>query len=259
MRLVHTLALIFLLFFCVTHCDKGNPADPGSESDKFIWVHFQGDSTRVMFDDLPKIDADGESAIQLSAFIDTTIIPIYRDKNGVAHETRRLYAYQITGDDGFSASVKGYPNNSWEHLTLGHVLTETRLVVFPDDKIDIAGAYNVKNARHIYIHRKFDISSPDTTAFIELRTVTPTSVTNPEGTVEDGLLLMDLVSGYITAPENYRYEIIALDGYTPPTDLDWNQFQTGYWLLDSKKTMFSDSTVAIGKYQIRVLEKILVK
>ncbi len=253
------LILVSMFFFMAwfTNCDKNSPTSVNPDSDGFFWIHFQNDSTKVNFNDLPKIDADGETAIQLSAFIDTTIIPPYRDKNGGAHEARRLYAYQITGDDGFSASVKGYPNNSWEHLTLGHVLTDTRLVVFPDDKIDIAGAYNVKNARHIYIHRKFDISSPDTTAFIELRTVTPISVTNPEGNVEDGLPLMDLVSGYITAPENYRYEIIALDGYTPPTDLDWNQFQTGYWLLDSKKTMFTDSTVAIGKYQIRVLEKIL--
>jgi len=258
-RVFSFFAIMILCVALITGCDKDNPTNPEPGQDNFLWVHFKADSSKIAFDNLPKIDADGEEAIQLSSFIDTMLISMFRDKNGNLHEARRLYSIQVVGDDGFSASAKGYPNNTWEHLTLGHILTQTRLVVFPDDKIDLAGAYNVKNVRHIYIHRKFDVSTSDTTAFVELRTVAPTSVTNPDGLVEDALPLKEFVTSFVAMPENFQFSIMALDGYTPPTDLSWDQFQTGYWLLTSEKSMFTDSTVAIGKYQLKVLEKIMVK
>jgi hypothetical protein len=258
-RLSVLLAVIIFCLAPITGCDKDNPTPPKPESENYLWIHFKSDSVKIEFESLPKIDADGLEAIQLSSFIDTTLIHPFRDKNGNPYDARKLYSYQITGDDGFSASVKGYPNNTWEHLTLGHILTATRQVVFPDDKIDLAGAYNVKSARHIYIHRKFDVITPDTTTFVELRKLTPTSVTNLDGQLEDALLLKDFVTALVATPENRQYNLRTLDDFGPSSDLTWDQFQTGYWLLTSETTMFTDPALNTGKYKLKVLEKILVK
>jgi hypothetical protein len=243
----------------MTGCDKDNPSSPKPDQENYLWIHFKSDSTKIEFEALPKIDADGEEAIQLSSFIDTTLIPPFRDKNGNPYEARKLYSYQIAGDDGFSASVKGYSNNTWEHLTLGHILTSTMQVVFPDDKIDLAGAYNVKSSRHIYIHRKFDVITPDTTTFVELRKLTSTSVTNLNGQMENALLLKDFITALVATPDNQQYNLRTLDDFGPSTDLTWAQFQTGYWLLTSEITMFTDPALNTGKYKLKVLEKILVK
>ena len=258
-RLLSLFSVIILCFALMMGCGKDNPTSPEPDDENYLWIHFNADSSKIEFESLPKIDADGEEAIQLSSFIDTTLIHPFRDKNGNPFEARKLYSYQIVGDDGFSASVKGYSNNTWEHLTLGHILTATRQAVFPDDKIDLAGAYNVKSSRHIYIHRKFDVITPDTTTFVELKKLTPTSVTNPDGQMEDALLLKDFVTALIVAPDNQQYNLRTLDDFGPSTDLTWAQFQTGYWLLTSETTMFTDSALTASRYKLKVLEKILVK
>lgn len=258
-RLLSLFAVVFLCVALMTGCDKDNPSSPKPDQENYLWIHFKSESTKVEFETLPKIDADGLEAIQLSSFIDTTLIHPFRDKNGNPYEARKLYSYQIAGDDGFSASVKGYSNNTWEHLTLGHILTSTSQVVFPDDKIDLAGAYNVKSSRHIYIHRKFDVITPDTTTFVELRKLTPTSVTNLNGQMENALLLQDFITALVAMPENQQYNLRTLDDFGPSTDLTWTQFQTGYWLLTSETTMFTDPALNSGKYKLKVLEKILVK
>jgi hypothetical protein len=257
-RMLSFFAVIILCFALMTGCDKDNPSAP-TDQENYLWIHFNADSTKIEFETLPKIDADGEEAIQLSSFIDTSLIHPFRDKNGNPYESRKLYSYQIVGEDGFSASVKDYSNNTWEHLTLGHILTATRRVVFPDDKIDLAGAYDVKSARHIYIYRKFDVITPDTATFIELQTLTSTSVTNLDGQVENALQLKDFITPLVITPENQQYNLRTLDDFGPTIDLTWDQFQTGYWLLTSEKTMFSDTGLTAGQYKLKVLEKILVK
>ena len=163
----------------VTGCSKeSNPAAPIDTPEAYIWVHFEGDSVKVEFDDaasfdvntLAKAGADENAAIWLKDFIDTSSvgIPTYIDKDENQYETRNLYAYRITGEDGFSASTKGYPDNIWEHMSLGYMFYETRNVIFPKTLIDLAGAYNVKASRNIYINRKIDVIASDTTAFYRL-------------------------------------------------------------------------------------------
>lgn len=258
-RLLSFIAVVLLSFGLLTGCDKDNPTTLKPDQEDYLWIHYKSDSIKVEFASLPKIDTDGEEAIQLSSFISTALVQPYQDKNGNLHDTRRLYSYQIVGDDGFSTTVKGYPNNIWEHLALGHILTKTRQVVFPDDKIDLPGAYNVKFARHIYIHRKFDVVTPESVSFMELRKLTPIPVNNSDGVSELALPLKDFLSPFVSNPESRQYSLVAVDGYQPPTDLTWSQIQTGYWLLTSEITLFTDPALSSGKYKLKVLEKILVK
>jgi hypothetical protein len=252
--------LTLLAFVVVGGCSKDdNPIVSNPASKAFLWVHFDSDSAKVEFATLPKIDAGGTEAIQLSEFVDTTLIPPYRDKNGNAYESRSLFAYQIVADDGYSASgTKGYPDNIWSHLLLGHILTTTRQAIFPDDKIDLASAYNVKNSLHMYIHRKLDLEMPDSTFYVELRSIDTVQIENFDGNLESAIPLKDVVSLSIESPQNYSYNLRSLDDFGPATNMTWDQFQTGYWLLTSGKTKFTDASLAGGSYKLKALESIQI-
>ena len=261
-RSVHLFASLMALsaFVVSGGCSKNsNPVKSNLPSEAYLWVHFESDSAKVAFEELPKIDAGGVEAIQLSEFVDTTLIPLYRDKNGNAYDSRTLFAYQIVADDGYSASgTKGYPDNVWSHMQLGHILTTTRLVVFPDDKIDLAGAYNVKTARHIYVHRKLDLEKPDSTMFVELRSIATTQITNFDGNLENAIPLKDVVLLFVDSPQSYSYNLRTLDNFGPTTNLTWSQFETGFWLMNTQQTIFSDTSLVGGRYKLKVLEKIQI-
>lgn len=249
---------LLFVFFIISSCskDKKNPTEPTTQD--FLWLHLGGDSSKVNFANLAKIDADGEEAIQLDAFISTAVIPPYVDKNGNQFDARKLYSYQIMGDDGFSASNKGYANNTWDQMQLGHLLTANRQTIFPDELIDLPGAYNVKEVGHIYIYRKFDVITPDTTTFVELHNFTAVAVQNADGVMEQAIPLANCVQSLLTAPENNQFNMRSLDNFGPDANLTWPQFQTGYWLLTSEKTFFTDTALQTGRYKIKVLEKISV-
>lgn len=239
--------------------EESNPVTP-DDSNKYFMIYFNSDSVKVSFKDLPKFDADGQEAIQLNYFIDTLLIHPFIDKNGLSHDSRSLYSYQIVGDDGFSASGnRGYPNNIWDHFFLGHVIASSRQVIFPDNKIDLPGAYNVKFARRIVIHRKFDIVFPDSINIVELNRITPVQILNPDNVLEDAIPLKDVVTARVTNPGIYNYNILSLDNFGPTSDMTWAQFETGYWFLNSQVTKFLDTTLVGGRYKLKVLEKILIK
>jgi len=263
-KYLSTFPLYFTILFTlliVISCSKeeNNPVT-SDDSDKYFMVYFNNDSVKVEFKNLSKFVADGEEAIELNHFIDTSLIHPFIDKDTVSHDSRSLYSYQIEGDDGFSASgSRGYANNIWDHLFLGHVITSSRQVIFPDNKIDLPGAYNVKTSRRIYIHRKFDLDFTDSVHIVDLNKLTPVQILNPDNELEEAIPLNDVVTTMVSNPGIYNYNIISLDNFGPTTDMTWDQFQTGYWLLSSEKTMFTDTTLVGGRYKLKVLEKILIK
>jgi len=260
-RLILLPALVFIIAAgCSKDSDENNPLNTAPPRDGALWVHLADDSVRVPFAGLPRIDVDGEEAILLSEFIDTSIIPMFEDKGGKLYDARILYAYEIMGEDGFSPSgTRGYPDNVWEHLSLGYILTSAQRVVFPDDKIDLPGGYNVKDAARIYVHRKFDVKAVDTIDFRECRDMVTVQVTNPDGDPEQAIALKDLILPLVAEPGSHAYNLRTLDDFGPSTDLTWEEFQTGYWLLSSQKTMFTAPGLTGGKYRLKVLHRILVK
>jgi hypothetical protein len=253
------LAALSCLLFTSSYCSKdetNTPVTP-NDADQYFWIHMGSDSTKIMFSALPAFNADGEQAVQLSSFIDTLLVPMYHDKNGIGYDARALYSYQIVGEDGFSASKnRGYPNNIWEQLKLGHVMKSSRQVIFPDAKIDLAGAYDVKKARHIYIYRKIDITVADSTKFVELQAISPVQVTNSGGTLENAIPLSAVISALLPVPGALKFNMLSLDGYGPTATMTWVQMQTGYWLLTSQATLFTDATLTGGRYKLKVLQKL---
>ncbi len=258
----HLLILPLLAIVSLTGCSKddgnGNPAGSPPASDGYLWVYHAADSAKVAFADMPKIVVDGEEAIQLEEFIDTDLIPMFIDKDEKEWDARLLHSYQVLGEDGFCASSKGYRNNIWSHMHEGHILTTSRRVVFPDANIDLPGAYNIKAVRRIRVHRKIDVMAPDTTDFFETCQLTPVSVTNWDSQPEEAIALRDLITPLLEHPEDYNYDIVSLDGYSPDGVLTWTQFQTGYWLLSSERTIFTDPGLVSGSYRLKVLEKVVV-
>lgn len=256
-----TYLIIFILLMIIVGCSKeeNNPVTP-DDSDKYFMVYFNNDSVKVEFKYLPKFNVDGEEAIQINHFIDTSLIHPFIDKNNMSHDSRSMYSYQIVGDDGFSASGnRGYPNNIWDHFFLGHVIISSRQVIFPDNKIDLPSAYNVKTSRRIYTHRKFDLDFTDSVHIVDLDKITPVQILNPDNVLEDAIPLKDVVNAKVSNPDSYNYNILSLDEFGPTSDMTWAQFETGYWFLNSQVTKFLDTTLVGGRYKLKVLEKILIK
>ncbi len=253
MMLLSVLCLAFML-----GCSKdNNPAD--SSEPGALWIHMDGDSIEVLFSEPPKIDVDGEEAIQLNEFIDTTLIPMF-DDGDTLWDARSLYGYQVMGEDGFSASgSRGYLDNRWEAMALGHIVLSTGRAIFPDELIDLAGAYNVSDVASIYIHRKFDVNTPDTLSFVEFKDVASVEVTNHDGEPEDALPLKDFVEPLVSNPGDYQYNIWSLDDFGPDEEMTWGEFQTGYWLMTSQRTIFTDTSLTGGSYKLKVLKKIIVQ
>ncbi len=252
-------AVLIALALAVLPACSDDATSPPEEVGEWIRVHFEGDSTQVYLNDLPSIDVDGEEAVRLDEFVDTSIVHMYVDKDDNQHDARFLYAYRIVGDDGFSASKKGYPDNTWDQMPLGYILKSTRRVMFPDEAIDLPGAYNVKETRYIHVLRKFDVIAADTSAFYELADMPVVQVENFEAVTEDAVRLSDFVSELIADPASHSYNITALDGYGTIDPMTWEELQTGYWLLETEKTIFTDPDLNTGRYRLRVLRQIEVE
>jgi len=264
---VRSLLCLMFAGLIVIGCDNGDDNDdnnnPPAESE-YLWIVLDDDSVKMVFDSLPKITIEGEQVIRLNEFVTAAFIPPYVDNDGNPHDSRVQYGYRIVGEDGFSAhDNRGYPDNTWQHLNYGYVLLSTRRAIFPDDSVDLAGAYNVQNMRWIRLYRKFDVVrpvdvSPDSASFVEFADVTAVTVTNPDGQPESALPLADFVTRIVLAPENYQYNLRSLDDFGPTTDMTWEQLQTGYWLLTTARTMFTDTTLVGGRYRVRVVKELQV-
>jgi hypothetical protein len=253
------LALLALgLAMILACCGDNSPTDTGAEG-QHVLVYLEGDSIRVRLADLPSFVVDGQTAVQLDGLVSTTMVPIYEDKDGNLHDARVLHSYRIVGDDGFSASHKDYPDNIWEHMRIGYMLTTTRNVIFPKTAIDLPGAYNVKAARRVYVERKIDVVAADTMAFYKLADMPIVRVENLDGQVENAVALSGFVALLVGNPAAHSYHITAIDGYGTTTAMSWAQLQTGYWLLESERTIFTDSALQSGRYRLRLLETIGVE
>jgi hypothetical protein len=270
-KMIKTLGLTLLAVSIITACSDDDKKTTEPTVYESIFVHWMNDSTEVSFENMPSVDLEGEKAIVLTSFITDDIVPgdsicteIIKD---VAYEARPLYSYRVVGEDGFSANVKGYPNNIWSDMDNGFILFDTRDVKFPDvpeENFDIAGAYNVKATKHIHIFRKFDVFVNDTVnAIFNLDEMPSAVITNHLGEDEDAISLKSFIDSLVVkypaiVPENVTYNMKSVDNFGPTDNMTWAQFQTGYWLKNTKQTYFTDAGLTGGRYKLKLLEKITV-
>lgn len=273
-KMIKVLGLSLIAISVFTACsDDDDPASPTTYES--IYVHWMNDSVSVSFENITSVDLNGEKVIELQSFITDAIVPqdpdtsFYTDVDGI--EARQLYSYHIVGGDGFSASVKGYPNNSWYELGKGYINFESRDVSFPDvpeENFDIAGAYNIKETKHIKIKRKFDVICNDTiNYFYNLDNMPTVTIQNHDGIDEEAIALSSFLTQAVedsiqinvinnTDLPNMMFNIRSADDWGPSAELTWDQLQTGYWLTTSLKTIFTDASLTGGAYKVKYLEKI---
>ena len=227
------------------------------EEQHWLTIYHKDDSLRLRLSDYASIDIDGEAAIRLSELVDTNFIQPFQSKGGAAHDARRLYAYHFVGADGFSASVnRGYANNIWEHLNIGFIMLRSRNLLFPKAAIDLPGAYNIKDADKLYLRRKIDIVFPDSTVFVEIGKLAVTTVINTQGVAEAAVAFEEMILAVLSDPGDYSFTIRAIDGAGPGT-LNWQQVRSGYWLLESDRSMFTDPELSTGMYRLSAIERII--
>ncbi len=259
-----------LLAACGSEDDPAAPIDRG----EYVLVHHDGDSLRVYLDELPSVQIDGQDVIYLDDFVSQDLLPPYQAA-AIRHDTRALYAYEIEGADGFSAhGRRGYPNNTWDQMPLGYLVKSTRRAIFPDEAIDLPGAYNVKDVRHVRVWRKFDveIAAADTTVFYELRRLedrTADIAFPPVGDEQHAQVLAAIpLAAFIERlvaderlddPSGHAYRLTAIDGAVTPGLLDWQQIQTGYWLVATSRTRFTGPGLLEPGYRLTHLRRISVE
>jgi hypothetical protein len=242
-------------------CSEKSSTGPVVESVRFF-VEVEGAVDTIAVSSLTAISFPGDTAlaVRLSDFVDTSFVRRYVDKDDSVHDTRMLWAYRIIGEDGFNPhDNRGYEDNRWEHLAHGYYLLATDRIVFPDSELDLPGAFNVKSPRTLQLHRKLDIVTPDSVYIREIEDLQVTQVLNMDSVMESAVPLCHcIVDSMVTDPSTCGYRLMAVDGYACST-LTWEQLQTGYWLLSSQHTIFTDTLLQTGKYRLRQLEAILVE
>jgi hypothetical protein len=256
MRVLQVIALgcCALVAGCSEKSDKG--AGPSPESGVTIQVVLGDLTDTVSVDGLPCDTIDGKVAVRLSAFVRSEFIKPYTDKDSVAHDTRGLYAYRLAGEDGFNPhDDRGYDDNVWEHLDLGYYLIDDDRAIFPDENIDLPGAFNVKSLRTIRVFRKIDVVTDTATAFIEIDDLPVVQVQNLAGEPENAVGLWRCVDAYVSDLTAHGFRLRTVDSFSTPT-ITWDQLQTGYWLLNTQRTIFTAPELNQGKYKVSVLESI---
>lgn len=259
MRVLRFVVLAYFVFIGSCTNKGGNGTGPQPDSGITINVVLGDRTDTVAVDGLPCDSIDGQAAVCLSSFVRSAFIQPYIDKDSVAHDTRGLYAYRLVGSDGFNPhDNRGYEDNVWAHLNLGYYFVNDDRSVFPDENIDLPGAFNIKSLRTIRVFRKIAIVTDTATIIREVGDLPVIQVQNLEGQPEGAIGLWQCITTpYITEPSACQYRLRTLDNFSPPA-LTWDQLQTGYWLLNTQRTIFTAPELNQGKYKVFVLEAIEV-
>lgn len=237
------VATIISVFIALTGCGKDNSTNPPDESEFSVLVALDTMVIEKDFADMTPVTFEEESAIRISDFIDIT----------VEEDTLyQLYAYRIIGSDGFYAHTSpGYPDNSWEEIQMGYLLTANRNAVW-EPSLELASRYFVDDVDTIRLIRQFDIVSQTDT--------TPVIIDDVPIILLEDTLCIKLTDIVLIADPQFvldtlaTYTLTSADGFSG--DFSGAEFDTGYWSLVSKKTKFVPDLG--GSSRIKSLESITI-
>ncbi|MBD3209165.1 hypothetical protein GF367_01975 [Candidatus Woesearchaeota archaeon] len=171
--------------------------------------------------------------MQLSTTANTELAGFITDEN------KTMYEYKLVSAGGFSP-----PPLSWEDFSTGVWDVDNQVTVFdvPSKK------YRVRDLATIDV-----ITLTTTAAEAIMINELLTSVERTEYEGEQAIVLSEFIKD-IENPETKTYQLVATDGYSPEA-FTYEDLKQGYWLLESKHTLFPHKNV--GKNRIRDLEKII--
>lgn len=241
--LTRVLLLSLLLLWVACGCSR--PIKPKSD---FITVQLSDLTFVRYFDILDKVTFEGDEAIRLSDFIDSTMT-----------DYPEIYAYRVIGSDGFYAAKKGSPDNVWEHMQKGYLKLSDRRAAF-DASLGLAGRYYVKDVASIELLRKIETKFKGEEDFsfsliVDADQATYVDSADAFYNGRAGIRLADFVDTLTSTPENYTYNLISAQG--EERQFSWSEFQTGWWLLGLDVTKFlPDLGVDSKMHRLQTIELI---
>lgn len=221
-----TRVILLALLFPFIACGCSRPIKPKSD---FITIKLGNLTFIRYFDLMEKIIFEGDEAIRLSDFVDSTMT-----------DYPQIYAYRVIGSDGFYAAKKGSPDNVWEHMQKGYLKLNDRRATF-ESSLGLEGRYYVKDVASIELLRKIDTKFKEEEASFRLIVDMHATIYQDSADVfyngRAGIKLSDFVDTLTSTPESYTYNLISAQG--EKKEFFWSEFQTGWWLLDLDLTKFS--------------------
>jgi hypothetical protein len=237
------LLLSFLFLALVCACSRS--IKPKSD---FITVQLSDLTFVRYFDILEKVTFEGDEAIRLSDFIDSTMT-----------DYPEIFAYRVIGSDGFYAAKKGSPDNVWEHMLQGYLRLSDRRATF-DPSLGLAGRYYVKDVVSVELLRKIETKFKEEEEFsfsliMDMEAATYSDSADAFYDGRTGIRLADFIDTLTSTPESYAFNLISARG--EERQFSWSEFQTGWWLLDLDVTKFSpDLGVDSRIYRLQTIELI---
>ena len=151
---------------------------------------------------------------------------------------RELFYFWSVATDGYSARMNKdkYDDLDWHNFAQGYYIPENdNKVYFPQFEEFNIGGYNVKFMDTVYVSRGVRSIINDTLSVVfELNAMTTEQIDNYNGEMEAAIPFTSFMPQHITVIDSVSF--IAIDGYTKTFTPD--QFNDGYWLVDSQKTIF---------------------
>jgi len=249
MKKTHLLVLFAILMLLFTACsekDDKNPTDPttpivGNPPAMALTADYVFDlpAEGTEYPDSVIVDIEYSGAptpgIPLTYFI-TKAMTDELVGNNKADDTRSLFAYEPVGSDGISSRKNGDDDIFWSLFKEGYLLPENAHRVFFENPP--VNAYNVKYLDKIKLYRAVQVIKPNgDKVLFELNALETQQVANHNDAQEAGIELKSFISTFVTeTPANYTYEFMASDEFA--VSYTWEQIQDGYWLKDSKTTIF---------------------
>jgi len=243
--LLTLLAVLLLLFTACSEKDDDtttpntpNPPQMAATSDSIFTMPAQD----TVFPDslLTDVTYNGEAtaSLLLTHFITKEMTDELVGSPNDA-ESQKLFAYQLIASDGFNPRDREYDDLTWDVFKTGVLLPNKSFrSYFASENVETA--FDVKFLTQIKMYRAVQVVKLDgTKVLFEMNALTTNQVANYDGLMEDGIKLSNFITEFVTAtPANYDYIFTDNTDMTDPPRYTWAQMQDGYWLKDSKKTIF---------------------
>lgn len=174
-----------------------------------------------------------------------------------AIDALNLFSIHVLASDGWSWRNRGVRDLKWDEFAGGYLIPED------DGRIYIeafasqgVSTYNVKFAQDVQVFRTFELVKPDgTEALYQLSAMTTQQIENYDGTMEDAIKLTDFYPATeITAIDSVMFT--AADGYS--VNYTEEEFNAGYWLTESQKTIFPGLDLPGSKKKFKLLQTLTI-
>jgi len=174
-----------------------------------------------------------------------------------AIEIRSLFSALVSAEDGWNWRNRGVRDLKWEEFSNGYLIPDDDGKVYFGSFVDQGvNTYNVKYAELVDIFRAFQLVKPDETiAVFELNRMDSELVINHEDIEEAAIKFTDFILEEINIIDSVAF--LAADGYQKTYSAD--EFNDGYWLLNSQRTIFPGFPDMPGsKKRFKFLKQIII-